>query len=202
MIMIEDKLISDELFQKKFVCDLSACKGACCVEGDAGAPLEKEETEILEKMFTKIKPYLRKEGIKAIKEQGTWIKDEDGDLVTPLVNGAECAYVIFDDKGITKCGIEKAWEEGKVSFRKPISCQLYPIRVSKTRTGEILNYHEWPICKPACACGDKLDVKVYRFLKDAIVRRYGDEFFGHLEEVDKLLDKQSGEKKAKKPRKS
>lgn len=200
MIIIDDKLVSDELLEKRFVCDLHACKGACCVEGDSGAPLEEDELEVLEKIYKKVKPYLRKEGIKAIEEQGTWVKDEDDDCVTPLVNGAECAYVVFDENGITKCGIEQAWLDGKVKFRKPISCQLYPIRISQTRSGDVLNYHEWPICKPACSCGEKLDVKVYRFLKDAIIRKYGEAFYLQLEEADKLLE--SSRKPVRKARKS
>lgn len=189
MIQIDDKLISDNLFDKKFVCDLNACKGACCIEGDAGAPLEKEETKILDKIFSKVKPYLRPEGVKAIEEQGKWIKAKDGELETPLVNGAECAYVIFDEKGITKCGIEKAYEEGKVEYKKPISCHLYPIRTKETKAGTILNYDEWDICKPACACGKKLDVKVYAFLKEPIERKFGKTFFKELQEADKLRNK-------------
>lgn len=199
MIIIDDKLVSDDLLEKKFVCDLNACKGACCVEGDSGAPLEDDELEILDSIYKKVKPFLRKEGIKAIEEQGTYVKDDDGEFVTPLVNGAECAYVIFDEKGITKCGIELAWEKGKVNYRKPISCQLYPIRVSKTKAGDALNYHQWPICKPACTCGDKLNVKVYRFLKEPIIRKYGEEFFAQLAEADQLLE---DEKKSSRKRKS
>ena len=130
MIQIDDKLISEDIFSEEFVCNLSRCKGACCVAGDVGAPLEKYETEILDRIFPQVKPYLRPEGIKALEEQGTWTIDpNDGDFVTPMVNGEECAYVIFDEKGITKCGIEKAYEDGAVDWHKPISCHLYPIRV-------------------------------------------------------------------------
>ncbi len=124
MIQIDDKLVSEDIFSEEFVCNLSKCKGICCVEGDAGAPLDKNETEILENIFPKIKKYLKPEGIAAIEEQGTHVIDIDGDLVTPLVNGGECAYVIFDEKGITKCGIEKAYEDGAVDWQKPISCHL------------------------------------------------------------------------------
>ncbi|HLP14027.1 MAG TPA: DUF3109 family protein [Flavobacteriales bacterium] len=184
MIEINGNLISDNILEKRFVCDLNACKGACCIEGDAGAPLDKDETKILEKIYPKVKKYLRKEGVKAIEEQGTWIKAKDGELETPLVNGAECAYVIFDAKGITKCGIEKAYEAGEVDYKKPISCHLYPIRTKETKSGTILNYDEWDICKPACACGKKLDVKVYKFLKEPIERKFGKRFFKALEKAD------------------
>ena len=185
MIEIDGNLVSDLIFEKKFVCDLSACKGACCIEGDAGAPLEKEETKILEKIFPKVKKFLRTEGVKAIEEQGTWLKAKDGELETPLVNNSECAYVIFDKKGITKCGIEKAYEEGVIDFKKPISCHLYPIRTKETKAGTILNYDEWKICKPACTCGEKLNVKVYKFLKEPIIRKFGKGFFKELVELDK-----------------
>ena len=131
MIQIDDKLVSEDVFAEEFVCNLSKCKGICCVEGDAGAPLDKEETEILKNIFPKIKDYLRPEGVAAIEEQGTHVIDIDGDLVTPLVNGEECAYVIFDENGITKCGIEKAYEDGVVEWQKPISCHLYPIRITE-----------------------------------------------------------------------
>jgi hypothetical protein len=128
MIQIEDKLISEDVFTEQFVCNLSKCKGACCVEGDVGAPLDKDETVILERIFDKVKPYLRPEGVKALEEQGTWTLDpNDNDYVTPMIEGRECAYVIFDEKGVTKCGIEKAYEDGAVDWQKPISCHLYPI---------------------------------------------------------------------------
>jgi len=190
MIQIDDKLISDQVLEKRFVCDLNACKGACCIEGDAGAPLEKKEVAILKKIWPKVKPYLRPEGVKAIEKQGTSIKAKDGELETPLVNGAECAYVIFDEKGITKCGIEKAYEEGVIDYKKPISCHLYPIRIKETKAGYILNYDEWDICKPACKCGKKLDVKVYRFLKEPITRKFGEDFFEQLSAADGLLEDQ------------
>lgn len=189
MIQIDDKLISDEVFLEEFVCNLSACKGACCVEGDSGAPLEDAELEILEEEFENIKPYLRPEGIRAIEEQGTSIKDPDGEWVTPLVKGAECAYVTFDEKGTAKCGIEQAWQAGATRFRKPVSCHLYPIRVTQLQDFEALNYHHWPICSPACKLGKELNVKVYRFLKEAIIRKYGAEFYDKLEQASTYFRK-------------
>ncbi|WDT68193.1 DUF3109 family protein [Cloacibacterium sp. TD35] len=180
MIQIDDKLISEDIFSEEFVCNLSKCKGICCVEGDAGAPLDKNETEILERIYPKIKSYLRPEGIAAIEEQGTHVTDIDGDLVTPLVNGGECAYVIFDEKGIIKCGIEKAYEDGIVDWQKPISCHLYPIRVTEYRTFTALNYHEWDVCSDACTLGKELHVPVYKFLKTPLIRKYGEDFYKTL----------------------
>lgn len=187
MIEIDNKILSKDIFDKKFVCDLNACKGACCVEGDSGAPLEEEEIHILEDIYDAVKPYLRKEGIKAIKEQGNWIIDNDGDYVTPLRDGKECAYTIFEN-GMAQCGIEKAWKEGKINYRKPISCHLYPIRIKKYKKFEAVNYDVWDLCKPACACGEALQVPVYKFLKEALIRKYGGEFYAEVEEAAKLME--------------
>ena len=181
MIQIDDKLISEDIFSEEFVCNLSKCKGACCVEGDIGAPLNKEETVILDRIFEQVKPYLRKEGVEAIERQGTWVIDpNDGDYVTPMVEDKECAYVIFDEKGITKCGIEKAYEDGAVNWQKPISCHLYPIRVDEYRTFTALNYHKWDICSDACTLGRELQVPIYKFVKTPLIRKYGEEFYQTL----------------------
>lgn len=181
MIQIDDKLISEDIFSEEFVCNLSKCKGACCVEGDVGAPLDKNETMILDRIFDQIKPYLRPEGVKAIEEQGTWVLDpSDNDYVTPMVEGRECAYVIFDDKGITKCGIEEAYEDGAVDWQKPISCHLYPIRVDEYRTFTALNYHKWEICSDACTLGRELKVPIYKFVKTPLIRKYGEEWYQTL----------------------
>jgi hypothetical protein len=190
MIEIEDKLISLDIFEKKFVCDLNACKGACCVEGDAGAPLNMDEIDIIEESLEAIKPYMRQEGIDAIEKSGVFYMDEDNEPVTTLVNGSECAFVYFDENNITKCSIEKAHKEGKLDFKKPISCHLYPIRVAKYRKFQALNYNEWHICKPACACGNELNVPVYKFLKEPITRAWGESFFNELELVAKELENQ------------
>ena len=195
MIQIDDKLISEDIFSEEFVCNLSKCKGACCVEGDVGAPLDKEETYILNDIFEKVKPYLRPEGVKALDEQGTWTVDpQDGDFVTPMVNGEECAYVIFDEKGITKCGIEKAYEDGAINWQKPISCHLYPIRTQKYSTFEALNYHEWPICSDACELGKELKIPVYKFLKGPLTRKYGEDFYKVLCEAAEEWEKEFGRK--------
>ena len=192
MIQIDDKLISEDLFSEEFVCNLAKCKGICCVEGDAGAPLDEDETKILDEIYPKIKSYLRPEGIQAIEEQGTYTLDFEGDLVTPLVNNAECAYVIFDEKGYTKCAIEKAYEDGVINWQKPISCHLYPIRITEYSNFSAINYHEWDICSDACTVGKELGVKVYQFLKKPLIRKYGEEFYQTLSEAAEEWEKEFG----------
>lgn len=195
MIQIDDKLISEDLFSEEFVCNLAKCKGICCVEGDAGAPLDEDETHILDEIYPKIKSYLRPEGIQAIEEQGTYTLDFEGDLVTPLVNNAECAYVIFDEKGYTKCAIEKAYEDGVIDWQKPISCHLYPIRITEYSNFSAINYHEWDVCSDACTLGKELGVKVYQFLKKPLIRKYGEEFYQTLSEAAEEWEKEFGKKK-------
>lgn len=187
LVEIGDKIISTQIFEEKFVCDLNACKGACCIEGDAGAPLTFEEVSKLEDDLEKIKPYMRQEGIDAVEEQGVFYMDQDNEPVTTLVNGKECAFVYFDENGITKCSVEQAHKEGKTDFKKPISCHLYPIRVKKFNELQALNYDRWDICQPACACGSELNVPVFKFLKEPLIRAFGEEFYGELEEVAKEL---------------
>lgn len=189
LIEVKDKVVSTQLFERKFVCDLNACKGACCIEGDAGAPLSFEEVSIIEEDLDAIKPYMRSEGIAAIDKQGVFYMDQDNEPVTTLINGAECAFVYFDENKTALCAIEKANREGKIKFKKPISCHLYPIRVKKFNDFTALSYNEWHICKPACECGDKLNISVFRFLKEPIVRAFGDEFYKELEIVDGELNK-------------
>ena len=190
IIEIDNKLISSEIFERKFVCDLNACKGACCVEGDAGAPLLQDEIAILEQDLDAIKPFMRKEGIDAVEQSGVYYHDDFNEPVTTLVNQKECAFVYFDEQGITKCAIEKANKEGKTEFKKPISCHLYPIRVKKTASFEILNYDQWTICNPACTLGESLGVKVYQFLKEPLERAYGQEFFQEMIAADKLWEQE------------
>lgn len=186
MIIIDKTLVSNELFDEAFACDLSACKGACCVEGSSGAPLEDAEVDILDEIYEDVKPFMRAEGIAAVEELGTFTVDQDGDLVTPLVNGEECAYVQFDEQGIAKCAIEMAHRAGKVDWPKPISCHLYPIRIKALKDFDALNYHRWHICKPACECGAKMQVPVFRFCKSALIRKYGEDYYELLEEAYKL----------------
>lgn len=190
MISIGKTLISQDLIDKKFVCDLNACKGACCVAGDSGAPLDKDELEILESVVEKVKPFMVKKGIKAIEKNGAWVKDSDGDYTTTLVSeGAECAFVYFDENRTAKCAIEKAHAEGIIDWQKPISCHLYPVRITKHRNYDAVNYSKWDICKPACECGAKMDVPVYKFLKAPLIRKYGKDWYKQLEQSAKLLMK-------------
>jgi len=183
MLIIDNKIVSSDVFQNEFVCNLNACKGACCWEGDYGAPLALEELDILEMIYEKVKPFLTKEGIEAIEEQGVAVYiPKEKEYGTTLVNNAACAYLIYDDNGIAKCGIEKAYEEGVINFPKPISCHLYPIRVSILENGfEKLDYDRWDICSAACENGKKLNVPVYQFLKTPLIRKYGAEFYEQLE---------------------
>lgn len=188
MIAIDKTLISEDLLEKKFVCDLTACKGACCVAGDSGAPLEKEELQILDEILDKVKPYMVKKGLKAIEKYGPYVIDGDGDNTTTLVSpGAECAFVFFDENKIAKCAIEQAYYDGKITWKKPISCHLYPVRITKHKEYDALNYDKWDVCKPACECGKKLDLPVYKFLKEPLIRKYGKEWFAQLEKSAKLF---------------
>ena len=179
MIVIDDKTVSDDLAKVKFICNLKKCKGACCVEGDAGAPLLEEEIGELEDSLDEIRIHMTEKGSKVIDESGIFDYDESGQFVTPLVNGRECAFANFTD-GIAWCAIEKAWEEKKTGFRKPVSCHLYPVRITSYKDYDAVNYHEWHICKPALVHGRRNDVPLYKFLKDSLIRRYGEIWYREL----------------------
>lgn len=185
MIVIGNAVISDDILDKFFVCHIEKCKGACCVEGDLGAPLEELELGILKDIFEVVKPYLSDKGISAIEEQGLFIKDFEGDFSTPTIDGRECAYAVYDEKGNIKCGIEMAHDDGKTDFKKPISCHLYPARIKKNSTNIIVNIDSWHICNPACVLGKELHVPVYQFLKEALVRRFGEDWYQQLEKLAK-----------------
>ena len=186
MIQIGDKVVSRDLFDHHFICHLQKCEGNCCIFGDSGAPLLEHEVKMLEKHLMDIKPFMRAEGLREVNEQGSWVVDHDGDKVTPLVGREECSYVIFEE-GIARCSIEKGYEEGSIPFQKPVSCHLYPIRVSPLKNGVALNYHCWSICEPARILGQKEQVPVFRFLKDPITRVYGAAFYDELEVVYREL---------------
>tara|TARA_B110001452_G_scaffold37915_1_gene29006 strand:+ start:147 stop:740 length:594 start_codon:yes stop_codon:yes gene_type:complete len=183
MVEIEDKIISDELFEKKFVCDLQKCKGGCCVEGDSGAPLKSMEIKEITKNLSIIKSEMSAKGLNAIKKNDFHYVDSDGDKVTKLVDGKECVFVVFDKNNIAKCSIESAYRKNKINFNKPISCHLYPVRVKEYDSFIAVNVDSWHVCKPACECGTELNVPVFKFLKDAIVRSWGLDFFNHLDSV-------------------
>jgi hypothetical protein len=188
MIEIDDKIVSADILTTKFLCDLSKCRGICCVEGNAGAPLEEDEARILAEEYPAYKPFLTGEGIVEIERQGFAITDEDGDLVTPLIGDAQCAYS-YNDNGVTLCAIEKAWLEGHTKFRKPVSCHLYPIRVVQFGNGTLgLNYHRWAVCEGAKQVGETKGVPMYRMLRDAIERRFGPEFYTALEAAEEYIN--------------
>lgn len=190
MIIVQDKLVSDELVEEQFVCNLNACKGACCWEGDSGAPLEAAELPVLEAIFEQLKPFLSPAGIAAVEAQGTALWYEHArEWGTPLIDNGPCAYMTKNALGIAQCGIEQAWKAGAVDFRKPISCHLYPIRVQKNAEAgyEALNYDRWEICSAACELGKKEQVPVYQFLREAIVRKYGQDFYDELDGAAEFL---------------
>jgi hypothetical protein len=181
MIQIDDTIISLDVFKEKFLCNLDACKGECCIEGDAGAPLEEEEVEQLKKVLPVIWEDLSSEAQAVIEKQGVCYKDEDGDLVTSIVNGKDCVFTCYDEKGCCYCAIEKAYREGKVDFYKPVSCHLYPIRVQKYSEFKAVNYHRWSVCKAAVLLGEKEDMPIYKFLKEPLVRKFGEDWYTELE---------------------
>lgn len=182
MIEVGHTLVHEEVVSEQFVCNLNHCKGACCIEGDAGAPLLQSELAILEEIYPKVKPYMTAAGIATVEEQGTSVKDFEGDFTTPCVGGnKECAYVILEN-GITKCAIEKAWEAGDIAWKKPISCHLYPIRITAYPEFDVLHYDRWHICSGGCSLGAELKVPVYQFLKDPLIRKYGADWFEELEQ--------------------
>ncbi|RKD20478.1 hypothetical protein BCY91_01705 [Pelobium manganitolerans] len=182
MLEIGGHLVSEELIKENFICNLEKCKGACCIEGDSGAPLNEDELAILEDIYPKVKPYMTPKGIEAIEQQGTYVKDFDGDYTTTCVDvNKECAYVTWEN-GITKCAIEKAYEEGVIDWKKPISCHLYPIRLTQYPEFDMLHYDRWSICAPACSFGNQHQVRVYQFLKEPLIRKYGQDWYDELEE--------------------
>ena len=184
VIAIDNVLISDDVVEARFVCDLHKCKGGCCEDGDAGAPLEKEERQFIDQYFAVIRPYLTPEGVEEIERQGKYLYDREFGWVTPTVNGKICAYGYRDRQGIIKCGIEQAYYDGKLPWKKPISCHLYPIKISKGKTYTNVNYEPRDVlCAPACALGKKLKLPVYQFLKEAIVRKFGEGFYETLHQV-------------------
>ncbi|MFK7934238.1 MAG: DUF3109 family protein [Saprospiraceae bacterium] len=195
MLVIQDKLVADEVVKRQFICNLNACKGACCWEGDEGAPLEIEELQTLENIYEKVKPFLNKKGIAAIEKQGFYTYNEKHkEHYTPLVENSACAYMTMDKTGKAQCGIEQAYRAGVTDFYKPISCHLYPIRVTREPhvNFEALNYDEWDICSAACTLGKEKELPVYQFLKVAIVRKYGEDFYEELDAAAQHLAQKDG----------
>ncbi|MCX7548468.1 DUF3109 family protein [Xanthomarina sp. F1114] len=189
MFQLGKTIVSEEIIEKDFVCNLSACKGACCIDGDAGAPLEENETEILKDIYPKIKHLLRPEGIEAIEQQGTFIVTEFDEFETPLIDGADCAYVIFDKKGTALCAIEEANNQKIIDWKKPVSCHLYPVRVKDYTEFSAVNYDKWEICDDACTLGKELQVPIYKFVKEALIRKFGEDWYMELEKVAATYNK-------------
>jgi hypothetical protein len=184
MIAIDNILVSDDVVREQFVCDLLKCKGGCCEDGDAGAPLEKEEMDRLNEVYETVKPYLTPSGIREIESHGRYQYDREFGWVTPTIEGKMCAYGKRDSKGVIKCGIEQAYLDGRITWKKPVSCHLYPLKAGRTKTGETLNYEpRESLCRPGCVQGKKLKVPVYQFVKEALIRKYGEDFYRALQQI-------------------
>jgi len=198
MISIDNILVSDEVIEEQFVCDLDKCKGGCCEDGDAGAPLSIEELEFVKQAFNKVVPFLTAEGKAEIERTGLFLYDQEYGWVTPTINGGICAYGYRDEKGIIKCSFEQAYNDGLTTWKKPISCHLYPIKTKTSKKKyEMVNYvPRETMCNPACILGRKLKVPVYKFLKDALIRKYGEDFYNALDQIaiEYYQKKQDGKK--------
>jgi hypothetical protein len=189
MIQIQDTIISLDVLEEYFLCDLSVCKGICCVEGESGAPVEEAEISQLEKALPVIWDDLSPKAQKVIDEQGVVYLDEDGEFVTSIVAGEDCVFTCYDENGYCKCAIEKAFREGKIDFYKPVSCHLYPVRVARYKGFRAVNYHRWSVCQAARTLGKKNNLKVYQFLKEPLIRKFGEEWYKQLENVDREMQR-------------
>lgn len=187
MIQIEDVVVSSDILTEKFCCNLEACHGACCIEGDAGAPVEEKEVAELERVLPVVWDSLSEEAKSVIERQGVVYRDRDGDLVTSIVGDKDCVFTCRDADGKCYCAIERAYREGRCSFYKPVSCHLYPIRIERYNTYTAVNYHRWDVCKGAVVLGKMKDLAVYQFLKEPLVRKFGAEWYAELEECARLI---------------
>ena len=184
MLIVDKVLVSEDLLDECFCCDLEKCGGMCCVEGDVGAPIEPEEVGDMEDCYPQVRKYMQPEAVKLVDNLGTFDYDMEGEFVTPLLSDEACAYVYYED-GIAKCAIEKAFLNGEIDFQKPISCHLYPIRIKKLPDYEALNYHRWEVCREACKKGKDIKLPVYKFLREPLIRKYGEEWYEKLENAVK-----------------
>jgi hypothetical protein len=191
MIIIDDILISDEVVEEQFVCNLEKCKGGCCEDGDAGAPLENWEKKEVEKYYSSATKYMSAEGLAEVAKQGIFIHDKEFGWVTPLVNNGICAYGKKDKQGVIQCAFEQAYNNGEIAWKKPLSCHLFPIKISKSKEDKNLQYVNYEpredLCKAACHLGKQLKVPAYIFLKEALVRKYGEEFYQTLDAAAEQL---------------
>ena len=190
LVEIGNKIVSTDIFSEQFTCDLNKCKGACCVKGNGGAPLNENEVDKIQNNIEKIKPYMSKSGIETVNREGVYYLDEEDTPATKLIDNKECCFVYFDEDEIAKCSIETAYKAGDINFNKPESCHLYPIRTKEFNEFTAINYEIWDICSPACSLGKSLKVPVYQFLKEPIIRVFGSSFFEELTKVDQELNKQ------------
>lgn len=190
LVEIGNKIVSTDIFSEQFTCDLNKCKGACCVKGNGGAPLNENEVDKIQNNIEKIKPYMSKSGIETVNREGVYYLDEEDTPATKLIDKKECCFVYFDEDEIAKCSIETAYKAGGIDFNKPESCHLYPIRTKEFNEFTAINYETWDICSPACSLGKSLKVPVYQFLKEPIIRAFGSSFFEELTKVDQELNKQ------------
>jgi hypothetical protein len=194
MIVIDNILVSDDVVEKQFVCDLAKCKGGCCEEGDAGAPLQEDELDVIRSVYEKVKPYLSAAAVKEIEKKGNYVYHPEFGWVTPTLDSDSeiCVYGYRDEKGVIKCAFEQAYYDGKIEWKKPISCHLYPVITKKSRQGdyERVNYEpRQKLCNPACSLGKQLKVPVYEFLKEALIRKFGVRFYNLLESIAKKKEK-------------
>lgn len=192
MLQIDDTLVSLDLIERFFICNLSSCKGECCIEGDAGAPLEKAEFDLLRKILPEVWADLSADAQKVIEKQGVGYIDEDGDIVTSIVDGKNCVFTYFDADGICKCAIEKAYREKRIDFMKPVSCHLYPVRVARYKDFQAVNYHRWKVCSAAEVLGRSERVPVYRFLREPLIRKFGQAWYDNLDICAQEYLKQKG----------
>ena len=183
MFQLDKTIVSEEVLEKQFMCNLSACKGACCIDGDAGAPVEESEKKVLEDILPKVKKYLRKEGKEAIEKNGPFTTNEFGEHETTLIDGADCAFVTFDENEVALCAIEEAYNQGEIDFKKPISCHMYPVRIKQYSEFAAVNYHHWEICDDACSLGSELKIPVFQFVKQALIRKFGEKWYKDLEKI-------------------
>ncbi len=195
MLIVDNCIVSEDVAEKCFSCPLDECKGACCIEGDAGAPLADEEIPLLTELLPTLQPYMTEEGYRAVLEHGVNTPDCEGEACTTLVNGKECAFVTWQD-GKALCAIEKAWRDGKVDFMKPISCHLYPLRLTDYDDFIAINYHRWEVCDCALAAGKKCGVPLYKYLREPLVRRFGEAWYEELVEAcEDYFARRDGKKK-------
>lgn len=192
MIIVDDALISEDILEKKFICQLDKCKGACCVQGDAGAPLAHKELNEIESRLDKIQPYMTSESVDKIKNDGFFTRDPEGDLVTECLEDGACVFVNYKDDGTTECAIERAYLAGDIDYKKPISCHLYPIRANKFGTYIAMNYHHWDICRDACIAGEEQKLPVYKFLREALTRKMGEAWYQKLDEIAQDWEREKG----------